>query len=763
MSEKTASAPMDAPADVRAPAPAPAPPPDYEAILAEQLAELERTVRAYGPDADVDLILRAYTYSKHVHGDQRRKSGEPYVIHPLAVAQLLADLHLDPETISAGLLHDTIEDTLATREDIAREFGENVADMVEGLSKLSKMKFQSKEVQAAENFRKMIFAMTRDIRVILVKLCDRTHNMRTLEHMPEHKQRRISQETMDIYAPIANRLGISSLKVELENLSFKYLHPDLYRDLRAQLEQTEKERQSYIKVVTDQLKKLMDQHHVNVKEVSGRLKHDWSIYKKMVKKNVSLEDISDIIAFRIIVDGVGDCYQALGVVHGLWKPISERFKDFIAVPKLNGYRSLHTTVLGPGGERIEIQIRTAEMHEVSEHGIAAHWGYKEGRRALKKEEMERLGHLRRLFDVARDMRDPSEFMENIKDELFGDEVYVFTPKGSVVELPEGATPLDFAYAIHTDVGNTCVGARVDGRQVPLRFQLTSGQTVEIQTKPDQRPNKDWLEFVTTARAKSKIRTFIRQQERDRGVQLGRDSLEKDLRGRGQNLIKLTKAGNFDKLVGEKSRFKSLDDLYYAVSLGKINAEQILEEILPPSEREKDKKGPTALDTVLKSVRDRFTTKKASSSPVRIRGEGDILVSFAKCCNPLPGDDIVGLITRGHDISVHQSRCPNVLAVDLERRVEVEWEEGARSSRPATIRVQCKDEDGLLATMTKTISQQEVSIRSVDARGGEDGRAVCHFEIMVPNRDILTKVMLSLERIRGVTSVERVRHYAASEG
>ena len=717
---------------------------------AVRITDIVDKVMGYAPDADVDLLYRSYIYSGKLHAGQRRKSGEPYLIHPVAVADLLAELKLDVESIAVGLMHDTIEDTLATHDEITRMFGKGVADMVEGLSKISKIEFQSKEEQAAENFRKMIFAMTQDIRVILVKLCDRTHNMRTLEHMTGEKQRRIAQETLDIYAPIANRLGLQSIKAELEDLSFSYLQPEKYQDLVKQLAAGQERRDHHITDVLQVLRKTMERNKVQC-QLSGRLKHYYSIHRKMMKSNVGLEHVHDLIAFRIMTGSVAECYQALGVVHAMFRPISERFKDYIAVPKSNGYQSLHTTVIGPGGDRIEIQIRTREMHEIADLGIAAHWRYKEGKLDVRKEDLAKFQRIRELYDLAKELRDPREFMESIKGELFVDEVYVFTPRGEVLEFPEGATPLDFAYAIHTEVGNHCVGAKVDGRIVPLKYQLKSGEACEILTSPTQKPSADWMNLVVTSRARSKIRATLRQQERDRGKELGKEILEREFKRYGLNLPRLVKEGEFQKLLGSKLRDRSMEDLYYAVSIGKQTVEKILAEFIP---REKLEQQPEP-QVVDKGAKERAEgAARKSSSPVRIRGEGDILVTFGKCCHPIHGDPVVGLITRGRGITVHQNNCPNVLNVDPERHMEVDWEEGHKSLRPVKIRVLCLNRQGLLASMSKTISTEGVNIAAAECRGTDDG-AVNTFEILVPDRETLSRVMNALGRVKGVTSVERI--------
>lgn len=719
-----------------------------------RLSDILDKVTHYAPGADLDLVERAYLLAARCHAGQVRKSGEPYLVHPIAVADILADLRLDIETISVGLLHDVIEDTLITHAELKADFGQDIADMVDGLSKIAKMQFKSNEEAQAENFRKMLFAMARDIRVILVKLADRTHNMRTLNHMSPEKQMRIAQETLDIYAPIANRLGIQRLKVELEDLSFSYLHRDLYQHITQKLKSSEEERGVAMQRIKAMLQKAMNDAELPC-SVSGRVKHPYSIYRKMVRNQVEFEQIFDLTAFRIQVDNLAQCYHALGLVHSMWRPISERFKDYVAVPKSNGYQSLHTTVVGPKGEHIEVQIRTKDMHAVAETGIAAHWKYKEGRLALTRDELDRVAKLRQLYEMAKEVKDPTEFMSAVRGDLFTDEIYVFTPAGAVKEFPEGATPLDFAFSVHTEVGLHCVGAKVNGRIVPFNYQLKSGDSVEILTNPSAHPTTDWVNMVVTSRARNKIRNYLRQAERDRARQLGQELFEREFKKFNLNLTRMLKDGEFVK-VFDRYHLRSYEELLVMVGLGKLGLDRVMLEFVSEEDYQAQQKkatGPNLVDRLKEKL---MPAKKSSSgSPITVRGEGDIMVHFARCCSPLHGDPITGVITIGHGITVHQGSCLNALNMDEARRVEVAWEEGVKIARNIKIRVICVNRAGLLASMTKTISTEGVNIMSAECRAIEDEKAVNLFEVSVPDRTLLQRVMLALERVRGVISVERV--------
>ncbi len=716
-----------------------------------RLEDIEEKVSKYAPGADLDLIERAYIVSARCHAGQKRRSGEPYLVHPLAVADILADLKLDVDCIAVGLLHDVIEDTLITREEVAKEFGEDIANMVDGLSKISKIMFKSREEAQAESFRKMVFAMARDIRVVLVKLADRAHNMRTLNYMPPHKQQRIARETLEIYAPIAHRLGIQTIKIELEDLSFKYLHPAKYEEIKEKLAATREEREAYMERVRALLAKSMKEAQIDC-EVFGRVKNIYSIYRKMVRNSVEFEQIHDLTGFRMLVDTIGQCYQALGKVHSMFKPLDSRFKDFIAVPKSNGYQSLHTTVFGPDNEQIEIQIRTHEMHAVAETGIAAHWRYKEGRLNLDRKEIEDVARLRHLVESAREVKDPTEFMQSIRSDLTTDEVYVFTPAGAVLAFPEGATPLDFAFAIHTEIGLHWSGAKVDGRIVPFDYRLKSGETVQILTSQSARPSVNWLNLVVTSRAKTKIRAFLRQEERRRGRELGREILDREFRKHGLNLNKLIKEDAFRQPLQEL-HIRNMDELYLNVALGKVPLEKVLGQFVSLEKLRQEETRTSLVDKLKQKLKLKKHTEP--KSPVRIKGEGDILVSFAKCCNPLHGDPIVGTITMGHGITIHMADCPNALNMDSERRIEVSWDDQAKYYRTVKVRVVCVDRAGMLVNMSKAIAHDGVNITTAECKAVNDKKAINNFEITVADRATLDKVIASLERVKGVISVERV--------
>ncbi len=720
-----------------------------------RLSDILDKVQGYLPEPDLDLIKRAYVYSAKVHQGQIRKSGEPYLVHPLSVAGLLADLRLDEASIVTGLLHDTIEDTLATPEELRELFGAEIAQLVDGVTKLSQFQISkeaSAEEKQAENFRKMIVAMARDIRVILVKLADRTHNMRTLGAMVPEKQTRIAQETLDIYAPLANRLGISWIKTELEDLSFRYLRPDEYNDLAERVGRRKKERERFVDEVCEVIRKKMTDNGLTV-EVSGRWKHLYSIWRKMKIQGIDLDGVHDVIAFRILAATLPACYEALGLVHSMWKPVPGRFKDFIAIPKPNMYQSLHTTVIGPYGERIEVQIRTPEMHRVAEEGIAAHWAYKEGKASSGRDD-EKFAWLRQLMEWQQDLKDPKEFLETVKVDLFTDEVFVFTPRGDVKSLPRGATPVDFAYAIHSDVGARCVGAKVNGKIVPLRYKLKNGDTVEILTSPSAHPSKDWLTFVKTSRAQAKIRFFIKQQQRERSVSLGRDILEREFKRYGLNLNRTLKGDDGTKLCHDLA-VRTPDDLLAAVGYGKIAPAQVLSRLLPAEQlaTQPPKEGPDAVSRLTEIFK--RVAGRTSTTGVRINGIDDILVRFGRCCNPVPGDPIIGFITRGRGVTVHTLACEKVLSTDAERRVDVTWDVKGEFKRPVTVRVLTSDRPGLLAAITQTFSTAGVNISQANCRITGDDRAVNTFEVSISDLKQLRTVMTAIGKIKGVHSVERV--------
>jgi GTP pyrophosphokinase len=732
-----------------------------------RLNDILQRVVSYHPDPDLDVIKKAYVYSAKVHQGQLRNSGEPYLIHPLEVAGILAQLHLDEASIVTGLLHDTIEDTLATAEELTELFGPEVAQLVDGVTKLSKFSASatlSQEEKQAENFRKMIIAMAQDIRVILVKLADRTHNMRTLEHMPEEKQQRIARETLDIYAPLANRLGISWIKTELEDLSLRYLKPQEHADLLEKLNRRRKEREQYIEQVVHLIEGKLQERQIQGR-VSGRFKHIYSIYKKMKAQGIDFEQIHDVIAFRLIMPTVSSCYEALGLIHQLWKPVPGRFKDFIAIPKPNMYQSLHTAVIGPMSERMEVQIRTEEMHRIAEEGIAAHWAYKEGKALISKDD-EKFAWLRQLMEWQQDLKDPKEFLETVKVDLFTDEVFVFTPKGDVKSLPRGATPVDFAFAIHSDIGNRCVGAKVNGKIVPLRYKLKNGDMVEVLTNPQAHPSKDWLTFVKTSRAQQRIRSFIKQQQRDKSLQLGRELTDKEFRRFSLNLNKMIKSGELKALSNELG-YRIEEDMLVAIGYGKIVPQQLIKRLVPPEkladaaeERTRNaangSTGPTLPATGLSRMTEiarKLVGKNRSG--VQIGGVDDVLVRFGRCCNPVPGDAIAGFITRGRGVTVHHVSCEKALATDPERRVDVQWDVRGDFKRPVTLRVLTADRPGLLADISNTFSKKGVNISQANCRATGDDRAVNTFEVTISDLKQLTELMRTIERLQGVYSVERI--------
>jgi len=723
-----------------------------------RLNDILDRVTSYHPDPDLDLIKKAYVYSAKVHQGQLRKSGEPYLIHPLEVAGLLAELKLDEASVVTGLLHDTIEDTLATAEEITELFGPEIAQLVDGVTKLSQFSAaNTQEEKQAENFRKMVVAMAKDIRVLLVKLADRTHNMRTLDSMKPESQERIARETLDIYAPLANRLGIQWIKNELEELSFKYLKPGEYAELAGKVATEAKEKEKFVAEVVQILKGKLAENGVQG-DVSGRVKHIYSIWRKMRQLDIEFEQIQDVIGFRIILDTVAQCYETLGIVHTLWKPIPGRFKDYIAIPKPNLYQSLHTTVVGPAGERIEVQIRTREMHRIAEEGVAAHWKYKEKGRDGKGQELshkdaKEFGWLRQLVEWQRELADPREFLETVKVDLFSDEVFVFTPKGEVKSLPHGATPIDFAYTIHSQVGEHCVGAKVNGKLVPLRNPLKNGDTVEILTSPHSHPSKDWLTYARTSRAQARIRQFLRQAEHRRSIEIGREVAERELRRFGLTLNRLLKGGELDK-AAQALGYRVADDLLAGVGYGKVSPLQLLQQLVPAEKLAAPPPAPS--DSPLSPITELFRKMaRRTTEGVRINGIDDVLVRYGKCCNPVPGDAIVGYITRGRGVTVHTLTCEKTRGIDPERRVDVAWDVRGDLKRPVSLRVVTNDRPGILAEISHIFSEAGMNISQASCRTTAPGeRAINDFEVTVGDLKQLTSVIRSIERIDGVQTVQR---------
>lgn len=699
----------------------------------------------YVPDADLDIVKRAYIYSARVHEGQVRLSGEPYLSHPLEVAGILADMKLDPESITAGLLHDVIEDTSATPQEIKDLFGPEVLHIVSGVSKLSGLTFGSSRARQAESIRKMFLAMADDIRVILIKLADRLHNMRTLQfHNPE-KRREIAQETLDIYAPISARLGIYWIKNELEESSFKYTQPEEYVRIESHVSKSKGEREKYIETVRSYIKKAMDAANLTC-EILGRNKNFYSIYNKMISQNLPFEDIYDIIAFRIILDTVPHCYEALGLIHSMWKPIDHKFKDYIGRPKPNMYQSLHTTVIGPFGERIEIQIRTWEMDKVATSGIAAHWGYKEGRR-LDEKISRKFAWIQNLIENQEEFLDPGEFLENVRIDLFPDEVYVFTPRGEVKTLPRGATPVDFAYLIHTEVGNQCHGAKVNGRMVPLPYELKTGDIVEIVTSKNHHPSKDWLNFVKTVKARSKIRHWIKVQEKERSLTLGREMCEKAFRKERLNFNTLVKSEKMIQVV-EQFGFKAVDDLIANVGYGKITPRQVLRKFEPKVDEEHVDE--SIFNKLIGRVR-----KKKPKAGVLVKGVDDILIKFGKCCQPVPGDPIIGYITRGYGVTVHRTTCVNALSMNPERQIEVEWNQEVTETYPVKIRIISQDRVGLLADVVGNISKFGANILNAKTETRENKIVDSFFTIVVEDTTHLEKIVSAVKKVKHVQEVKRV--------
>lgn len=712
------------------------------------LDDLIQRVTSYHPEADVALIRHAYDFGQRHHEGQLRKSGEPYFTHPIAVAKIIAELKLDTASLIAALLHDTVEDTTATLEDVKTEFGEEMMFLVDGVTKLSKFNFTSKEDRQAESFRKMLLHMAKDIRVLLVKLADRLDNMRTLDHMKPESQERIARETVEIYAPLANRLGIAWMKSELEDLSFKYLEPDRFKALTEKVQALVASREKYIEGTTVMLRSRLAEAGFNA-DVKGRIKHVYSIYRKMRASECDFEQVYDVIAFRVIVESVADCYAVLGVIHGMFTPVPGRFKDYIALPKPNMYQSLHTTLLGPERERMEVQIRTADMNRVAELGIAAHWKYKErGKPGVDHKDAQRFHWLRELMEWQKELKDPQDFLDGVRLELFQDEIYVFTPKGDVRVFPRGATPIDFAYAVHSDVGDHCAGARVNGAIVPLRYQLHSGDVVEIITESSRHPTKDWLEHAITSRSRGKIRAFLRTEQREQALRLGRELMDRALHARGLSYNKIVKTGAISRAV-EAAKANSVEDMLVQVGYGKASLDDTINAIAPPE----SKTLADIKENVLEKVVRKVTGK--DSGGILVSGHSDILVRFAKCCTPLPGDEIVGFISRGRGITVHRRSCDKGMDTDPERKVHVDWKSGAKVPRSVCLRVITANRPGILAEVGNTFSKCGMNIEEANCRAAERDRATNLFSFTVADLSSLKSVIRALQKLNGVLSVERV--------
>src|SRR4051794_1054032 len=711
--------------------------------------DLVEKVRGINPDADIDLLRRAYVFSAYEHKGQVRHSGEPYLMHPLEVADQLADMKLDVVAIAAGLLHDIVEDTQTPIERIRELFGPDVAHVVEGVTKLGAISFSSSEERQAENFRKMLLAMVDDIRVILVKLADRLHNMRTLHHLPEERRVKIAQETRDIYAPIANRLGMSKIKNELEELAFKYLEPPAYEALRVHVERRRRATEGMIEDLKTTVGAKLAEAQIPVMEIDGRIKRLFSIHQKLKRQKIELDQVYDLVALRIVTQSVKDCYGALGIIHQTWSPVPGRIKDFIAMPRPNGYQSLHTSVISDRGMPFEVQIRTAEMHRTAEEGIAAHWKYKEGRVGAGRDEVHFLW-LRQLLEWQQEVRDPQEFLQNLKIELYAEEVYIFTPKGEVKSLPRDATPVDFAYSIHTDVGHRCVGARVNGKMVPLRARLRNGDIVEIIATPGHKPSRDWLNFVVTSRARNKIKHFIHAEEKERSLELGRKLFDKEAKRFGLSLKTLTEPVTMARVLSEYGMSKA-DELYASLGYGKISAKTVLAHFVPQQELKE------APESGIASVVRRVLGTSSGEDKITVHGIDDLMVFRARCCNPIRGEKIVGYITRGKGVSVHSAACSNVvnLLYDPERKIDVEWDKGTDPSHyTVRLSLQVEDRKGILADVTSKIAGINTNIRNVEATSDADQRGRIDMTVEISDVKHLQKVVKALRGVEGVVDVER---------
>lgn len=720
------------------------------------LQNLISKIEEYNPHCDVELIIKAYNFAENAHQGQYRKSGEKYFIHPVEVAKILIELRMDSSTIAAALLHDVIEDTAYGYEKVQKEFGQEIVELVDGVTKLTRLSFNSKEERQAENLRKMVLAMAKDIRVILIKLADRLHNMRTLKYHKEAKRREKAIETLEIFAPIAHRLGISRIKWELEDICLRYIDEDGYYELVEKVASKRRDREQVIEKVIDVLEDKLQEVSIE-NEITGRPKHFYSIYKKMQYQNKSFDEIFDFLAVRVIVDNIKDCYGVLGVVHTIWKPIPGRFKDYIAMPKPNMYQSLHTTVIGPKGEPFEIQIRTVKMHQIAEYGIAAHWKYKEGKTDNINQNMDmKLTWLRQMLEWEKDVKDPKEFMESLKIDLFTNEVFVFTPKGEVVNLPTGSTPVDFAYKIHSGVGNSCVGAKVDGRIVPLDYKLKNGNIVQILTSSNSiGPSRDWLKIVKSSQAKTKIKQWFKKERKEENIEKGEEIIDKEIKRLGlviapSALIKLLE--NLSRKLG----FSNEEDLYAAIGYGGISLPQVMPKIKEAARKETDYKvQEKEIQSVPKENNNR--KKHSPSQGVRVKGIDNIMLRFAKCCNPVPGDNIVGYITKGRGVSVHRGDCPNIInnTEIKDRFIEVEWDTDKAISFEVEIQIRASDRKGLLSELTFLLGEAKIPINALNARKNKDNSAIFNLVLEITDIEHLDKVMKKLNNLTGVRDVFRV--------
>ncbi|EEH97511.1 bifunctional (p)ppGpp synthetase/guanosine-3',5'-bis(diphosphate) 3'-pyrophosphohydrolase [Clostridium tertium] len=714
---------------------------------------------------DTDIVKKAYDLACDAHKNQKRESGEPYITHPIDVAEILAEMGMDTSTIVAGLLHDVIEDTHYTYDDIKNIFNEEVADLVQGVTKLGKIEYKTKEEQQADNVRKMLLAMAKDIRVIIIKLADRLHNLRTLKFMPKEKQKQKAKETLDIYAPLAHRLGISKIKWELEDLAFRYLHEEEYYDLVKQIAEKRVERETYIAEIIEDLHNKLEESEID-SDIDGRPKHFYSIYKKMINKNKSIEQIFDLTAIRILVNTVKDCYGVLGIVHTIYKPIPGRFKDYIAMPKPNMYQSLHTTVIGPQGKTFEIQIRTFEMHKTAEYGIAAHWKYKEGDTQEDKEKSfeNKLAWLRDMLEWQKETSDAEEFIEGFKIDLFTDEIFVFTPKGVVINLPSGATPIDFAYRIHTDIGNRCIGSKVNGKIVPLDYNLKTGEIVEVLTSNNAKgPNMDWLNMAKSNQAKSKIRQWFKKIKKEENIDKGKEVFEKELKKQGVIYSEIAKGEAYEKSV-KRYNIHSMEDLYASIGVGQISASSYIAKLKEENITEKQ-----SLESINKSIDDHISksdkaniNKKTSSNDygVTVKGVNNLMVRFARCCNPVPGDEILGYITKGRGISVHRSDCSNLKALidyDNGKVVEVSWGSSKGTAYVAEIQVRAEDRIGILSDIMMIITEAKLPLNALNAKSSKGNIAIINIKVKIDSIEQLRELMRKIRRLKGVMDVYRMNN------
>lgn len=723
------------------------------------LEELISKIKANGNNVDIDLVKKAYDLAFEAHKEQKRESGEPYIIHPISVAMILADMGMDTNTIVAGLLHDVIEDTDYTYEDISNIFNVEVANLVDGVTKLGKIKYKSKEEQQADNVRKMLLAMAKDIRVIIIKLADRLHNMRTLKYMKPEKQKKKAQETLDIFAPLAHRLGISKIKWELEDLCLRYIHPEEYYDLVNMIAEKRVEREKFISRIIEEIKENLDKANID-SDIEGRPKHFYSIYRKMVNKHKSIEQIFDLTAIRILVNTVKDCYAVLGIVHTIYKPIPGRFKDYIAMPKPNMYQSLHTTVIGSEGKTFEIQIRTFEMHRTAEYGIAAHWKYKSGVTGTDSKDMtfeNKLTWLRDILEWQKEAVDATEFMEGFKLDLFSDEIFVFTPKGVVINLPAGATPIDFAYKIHTDIGNKCVGAKVNGKIVTLDYKLKTGEIVEILTSSSSRgPNIDWLNIANSNQARSKIKQWLRKARREENLERGKEMLEKECKKQSLVFSDLCKGPLYDKLL-KRYHLNNVEEIYVAVGEGELLSSTVISKLKENVVKQvtEEELNKNIEEQIAKTERQ---TKKKQSYGVTVKGLNNIMVRFARCCNPVPGDDIAGYITKGRGVSVHRKDCSNFKAIvekQREKVVDVSWGTEKGTAYVAELEVKAEDRMCLLSDVMLVITDSNLSLLSLNAKSGKNGVANINIKVKIDNIEQLKELMKKIRRLQGILDVYRV--------